>query len=76
VSGKNPLSWNRGSIMSERQEPFALEPGQRWSTWNETEGTYSRGPQPYPDWLVVEGSVVDIDLGLVKPGKEARLSGG
>ena len=50
-----------------------LQPGQRWSTWNDTEGSQSRGPEPYPDWLVTSGAAIDTELGLVKPGKEAAL---
>lgn len=50
-----------------------LEPDQRWSTWPDTEGSASRGPEPYPEWLVTTGSAIDTELGLIKPGKEASL---
>ena len=48
------------------------EDGDRWSTWDlSTAG--ERGPRPYPDWLVTELAAVDIELGIVKTGKEADV---
>ena len=51
-----------------------LEPGedQRWSTWTAVVPT-SRGPQPYPDWVVTSAGAFDTELGIVKTGKEADL---
>jgi RIO kinase 1 len=51
-----------------------LEPGenQRWSTWTTVTPT-SRGPKPWPSWLVVSASAFDTELGIVKTGKEADL---
>lgn len=51
-----------------------LEPGedQRWSTWTAVVPT-SRGPQPYPPWLVTSAAAFDTELGIVKTGKEADL---
>jgi RIO kinase 1 len=51
-----------------------LEPGadQRWSTWPAVVPT-SRGPQPYPTWLVTSSGAFDTELGIVKTGKEADL---
>lgn len=51
-----------------------LEPGpdQRWSTWPAVVPT-SRGPQPYPPWLVTSSGAFDTELGIVKTGKEADL---
>lgn len=43
--------------------------GDRWSTWD----TGLRGPEPYPDWLVTELAAVDVDLGVLKTGKEADV---
>jgi RIO kinase 1 len=51
-----------------------LEPGpdQRWSTWTAVVPT-SRGPQPYPPWVVTSAGAFDTELGIVKTGKEADL---
>jgi len=51
-----------------------LEPGedQRWSTWTAVTPT-SRGPKPWPAWLVTSASAFDTELGIVKSGKEADL---
>ncbi|MBG6069654.1 serine protein kinase RIO [Micromonospora ureilytica] len=44
----------------------------RWSTWNSSPAN-SRGPIPYPDWLVTDAGAVDIELGILKTGKEADV---
>jgi RIO kinase 1 len=51
-----------------------LEPGpdQRWSTWTAVVPS-SRGPQPYPTWVVQSAGAFDTELGIVKTGKEADL---
>jgi RIO kinase 1 len=51
-----------------------LEPGtdQRWSTWPAVVPT-SRGPQPYPPWVVTSAGAFDTELGIVKSGKEADV---
>lgn len=41
----------------------------RWSVWGQGE----LGPEPYPDWLVVEEGATDTRLGVVKTGKEADV---
>ena len=46
--------------------------GARWSTWDQSSPT-ERGPRPYPDWLVTELAAVDIELGILKTGKEADV---
>jgi RIO kinase 1 len=43
--------------------------GDRWSSWDQA----VHGPTPYPDWLVVELAAVDIELGVLKTGKEADV---
>ncbi|WP_158893137.1 serine protein kinase RIO [Amycolatopsis anabasis] len=43
--------------------------GDRFSTWDEGE----RGPEPRPDWLVTELAAVDVELGVLKTGKEADV---
>jgi RIO kinase 1 len=51
-----------------------LEPGrdQRWSTWTTVVPT-SRGPKPYPAWVVQSAGAFDTELGVVKTGKEADV---
>jgi RIO kinase 1 len=46
--------------------------GQRWSTWDQSTPT-EKGPRPYPDWLVTELAAVDVELGILKTGKEADV---
>src|SRR5215831_3307986 len=53
-------------------ETFGLPEGDRWSTWDQSAPT-ERGPQPHPDWLVVDLAAVDTELGILKTGKEADV---
>lgn len=46
--------------------------GQRWSTWGRCE-PLSRGPQPWPDWIITDDAAVDTELGVLKTGKEADV---
>lgn len=46
--------------------------GDRWSTWDQS-AAGERGPRPYPDWLVTDLAAVDIELGIIKTGKEADV---
>jgi len=46
--------------------------GDRWSTWDLSQAG-ERGPDPYPDWLVTELAAVDVELGVLKTGKEADV---
>jgi RIO kinase 1 len=46
--------------------------GDRWSTWDESMPT-ERGPRPYPDWVITDLGAVDIELGVLKTGKEADV---
>jgi RIO kinase 1 len=43
--------------------------GERWSTWDGAQ----HGPKPRPDWVVTELGAVDLDLGVLKTGKEADV---
>jgi RIO kinase 1 len=52
-------------------EPDELDPGQRWSTWDDI-GVLA-GPEPWPDWLVTSDAAVDTELGVLKTGKEADV---
>jgi RIO kinase 1 len=46
--------------------------GDRWSTWDlSTAG--ERGPAPYPEWVVTDLGAVDVELGVLKTGKEADV---
>jgi RIO kinase 1 len=46
--------------------------GDRWSTWDlSTAG--ERGPTPHPTWLVTDLAAVDVELGVLKTGKEADV---
>lgn len=50
-------------------EPDIPGGGDRWSTWADGE----QGPAPVPDWLVTELAAVDVELGVLKTGKEAEV---
>jgi RIO kinase 1 len=52
-------------------EQAELEPGQRWSTWDEI-GVLA-GPEPWPDWLITADAAIDTELGILKTGKEADV---
>jgi RIO kinase 1 len=43
--------------------------GDRWSTWDGA----LHGPRPRPSWVVTEHAAVDIELGVLKTGKEADV---
>lgn len=49
--------------------PDAPPEGERWSTWE----TASHGPTPRPEWVVTDAAAVDLDLGVLKSGKEADV---
>jgi RIO kinase 1 len=46
--------------------------GHRWSTWDQSTPT-EKGPLPHPEWLVTDLAAVDIELGVLKTGKEADV---
>jgi len=46
--------------------------GQRFTRYWDLE-PLMRGPQPTPDWLVVDRAAVETDLGVLKTGKEADV---
>jgi RIO kinase 1 len=66
----------RGRRMLPSIESFdatdGLPAGDRWSTWDQCIPT-TRGPKPYPGWLVTEHAAVDTELGILKTGKEADV---
>jgi RIO kinase 1 len=43
--------------------------GDRWSTWDKA----AHGPKPWPDWVITEQAAQDIELGVLKTGKEADV---
>jgi RIO kinase 1 len=49
-----------------------LPAGERWSSWDQP-AAGERGPEPYPRWLVTELAAVDVELGVLKTGKEADV---
>ncbi|HET9871990.1 MAG TPA: RIO1 family regulatory kinase/ATPase [Propionibacteriaceae bacterium] len=51
--------------------PAELEPGQRWSTWDDI-GVIA-GPEPWPNWVITADAAVDTELGILKTGKEADV---
>jgi RIO kinase 1 len=72
-------SYDDGELFDKRGHRRHLEAredspdeGARWSTWDQSSPT-ERGPRPYPDWLVTELAAVDVELGILKTGKEADV---
>jgi len=49
-----------------------LPDGQRLSSYWDVE-PLCRGPEPRPDWVVVDRAAVDTELGVLKTGKEADV---
>ncbi len=49
-----------------------LREGQRFTTYWDVE-PLSRGPKPWPSWLVTDRAAVDTELGVLKTGKEADV---
>jgi len=43
--------------------------GDRWSTWDNA----SHGPEPWPDWVITDHAAQDVELGVLKTGKEANV---
>lgn len=65
-SGSSQLDW--------WDETAATDPPTgRWSTWGAVT-RLSRGPEPHPDWLVTDAAATDVELGVLKSGKEAECS--
>lgn len=63
------FDWNDLTFHAFSEE---LADNQRWSTWDQTE-RLSRGPSPWPSWLVTSSAAIDSDLGILKTGKEADV---
>lgn len=43
--------------------------GDRWSTWDKA----THGPAPWPEWVITDHAAQDIELGVLKTGKEADV---
>ncbi len=43
--------------------------GDRWSTWDNA----AHGPKPWPDWVITDHAAQDVELGVLKTGKEADV---
>lgn len=43
--------------------------GDRWSTWDGA----AHGPKPRPHWVITDHGAVDVELGVIKTGKEADV---
>lgn len=44
----------------------------RFSKWAESVEGRTRGPKPYPSWLVTGGDSIEYERGIVRTGKEAE----
>ncbi|MEV4709111.1 RIO1 family regulatory kinase/ATPase [Actinoplanes sp. NPDC049316] len=51
------------------EDPDLPETGDRWSTWDGA----LHGPEPRPGWVRTEHRAVDVELGMLKTGKEADV---
>ena len=65
------LERERLADMREEQLSSADRPtfGERWSTWDKA----AHGPKPWPDWVITDHAAQDIELGVLKTGKEADV---
>ncbi len=68
----DPLDGVDPRFVTDWHEVDDVADGQRFTTYWDVE-PLSRGPQPPPDWLVVDRAAVDTDLGVLKTGKEADV---
>jgi len=50
-------------------EPDLPDLGDRWSSFHSA----VHGPEPRPDWVITERAAVDVELGILKTGKEADV---
>src|SRR5690606_2372296 len=70
--------------LSPSRDPFAhvefhaldeldpYDPDRRLTTYWDVDRS-SRGPEPLPDWVVTDRGAVDVELGILKTGKEADV---
>ncbi|WP_051218039.1 serine protein kinase RIO [Nocardioides insulae] len=67
---EDPASTDAVLGVSAPEDPDALGPGRRWTTWYDVE-PLCRGPEPRPAWVVTSQGAIDTELGVLKTGKEA-----
>ena len=71
MSAENPAAFDWAAL-TYHEVSEDLGDDQRWSTWRQVDRS-SRGPEPWPDWLVTSQAAVDTELGILKTGKEADV---
>ncbi|MGP9487396.1 serine protein kinase RIO [Glutamicibacter sp. 287] len=62
---RKTITWDETSIDE-------LGPQQRYSSWPLIEKS-CRGPKPYPAWLIEDAAAIDLELGVLKTGKEGEV---
>jgi RIO kinase 1 len=65
-SARARLAAAREDAYAEPELPLSAD---RRSTWGEAE----HGPHPRPDWVITDLAAVDVELGVLKTGKEADV---
>jgi len=63
---RDRLAEQREDSLSSADQPTF---GDRWSTWDNA----AHGPTPWPDWVITDHAAQDIELGVLKTGKEADV---
>jgi RIO kinase 1 len=59
----------RERLLVEESERIQPDEGDGGSTFPDA----TQGPQPWPDWLIADRAAVDVDIGVLKTGKEADV---
>lgn len=62
---RTPPNWDESTLDELGSE-------QRYSSWPFIE-KLSRGPQPYPAWIIEDAAAIDTELGVLKTGKEGDV---
>lgn len=61
-----------GEPLPDLRDLSDLATDERWSTfWDVEKGC--RGPEPWPEWVVTDRAALDVELGVLKTGKEADV---
>jgi len=63
---RDRLAEQRAESASSADQPSF---GDRWSTWDKA----AHGPTPWPDWVITDHAAQDVELGVLKTGKEADV---
>lgn len=75
TTGDSPISQHAPTDWLDPFDYVAVDDpgeGQRFTRYWDLE-PLMRGPAPVPDWLVVDRAAVEVDLGILKTGKEADV---